>query len=185
MNNNILNKDNENSIGQKIKSNRLACGISQKELASVSGISLSSIKKYENNIRKPKFDQLSSIAKALHLPEFFFLDMTDGTDDNIMSLLYLIDENAEIKFSGKERSDGSIDPDDLKISIKNRALNERLSEWAAAISEYNNVIVDNYESVEDYEIDKEIARKKLIRMKQVLANYTSYKMWQSRHPRKP
>lgn len=52
-------------FGEKIKSIRIQKGLTQKQLAEKSGISEISIRKYESNDRKPKFETIRSIASAL------------------------------------------------------------------------------------------------------------------------
>lgn len=51
--------------GEKIRALRIARKITQEQLSSLTGISVSSIKKYENGIRNPKSGQLLKISEAL------------------------------------------------------------------------------------------------------------------------
>ena len=55
-------------IKDRIKKYREAKGISQAELALISGISVSNISKYETGNRVPKTDYLIKIADALNVP---------------------------------------------------------------------------------------------------------------------
>lgn len=54
-------------IGKNIKYYRQNLNLTQKELANKSGLSEISIRKYENNDRKPKYENLKKIAIALNI----------------------------------------------------------------------------------------------------------------------
>lgn len=54
------------TIGEKIKGIRKEKGLTQKELAKQTGLSLDSIQGYEQNKYKPRFEQLKKITTALH-----------------------------------------------------------------------------------------------------------------------
>ena len=53
------------NVGNQIKKYRKEKGITQQRLSEISGINLSTIKKYEINNRNPKLQSLEKIAKAL------------------------------------------------------------------------------------------------------------------------
>ena len=59
-----------NLIGEKIRKVRKAAHLTQKELAKLSGIAEITIRKYENNERNPKKEQIEKIAKALNMNPF-------------------------------------------------------------------------------------------------------------------
>ena len=61
-------------IGEKIRAYREFRGLSQVQLAELSGIYVGTIRKYELGIRNPKPDQLEKIASALGLNVSIFLD---------------------------------------------------------------------------------------------------------------
>lgn len=61
-------------IGEKIRQIRKEKGLTQKELADKAGLSTMSIRRYENGERVAPEKLLKSIARALNLPESFFLD---------------------------------------------------------------------------------------------------------------
>lgn len=54
-------------IGEKIKELRIERGITQRELATLSGLSLGAIQGYEQNRYKPKIEQLTKIANVFHV----------------------------------------------------------------------------------------------------------------------
>lgn len=55
-------------LGQKIREQRKIKGLTQKELAEKSNVSLSAIEKYEKGTRIPSLDVLVEIGKALDTP---------------------------------------------------------------------------------------------------------------------
>ena len=57
-------------IGETIKELRKSANLTQKELAKLSGIAEITIRKYENNDRNPKKEQIEKIAKALNVTPF-------------------------------------------------------------------------------------------------------------------
>ena len=61
------------TIGEKIKQLRKDKGMTQKELAVLSGISVTSIQYYESGKFTPKIEQVQKIAKAMNIPEMEML----------------------------------------------------------------------------------------------------------------
>lgn len=57
-------------IGEKIREIRKNSNLTQKDLAKLSGIAEITIRKYENNERNPKKEQIEKIAKALKVTPF-------------------------------------------------------------------------------------------------------------------
>lgn len=64
-------------IGDRIKQIRLSKNISQKQLASILNIPVSTLANYENNHREPKIETLKKIANALSVP------LTDLMNDSL------------------------------------------------------------------------------------------------------
>jgi transcriptional regulator with XRE-family HTH domain len=54
-------------IGENIKKYRKRKGLTQKELGAVLGLAEITIRQYENNMRKPKYEILFSIADVLNV----------------------------------------------------------------------------------------------------------------------
>jgi Zn-dependent peptidase ImmA (M78 family)/transcriptional regulator with XRE-family HTH domain len=66
-------------VGPRLTQARQARGISATDLASLVGVSLQSISKYENEHQTPKLDVLHKLAAALNMPRsYFFRPMTDA-----------------------------------------------------------------------------------------------------------
>ncbi len=71
------------NIGEHIKQFRKMQGLSQKELAEKSGISLMSIRRYETGEREPRHDVLERIANALEAPILFFYGIREFREEQI------------------------------------------------------------------------------------------------------
>ena len=56
------------TLGERIKEARKNKGLTQEELAFITGISISAITKYESNLREAKIEMLVKIADALKIP---------------------------------------------------------------------------------------------------------------------
>ena len=61
------------TIGEKIRELRKNSNLTQKDLAKLSGIAEITIRKYENNERNPKKEQIEKIAKVLKVTPFEIL----------------------------------------------------------------------------------------------------------------
>lgn len=72
-------------ISKKIKRLRELNGISQRELSKATGISESSIQKYELGARIPKVSSLEKIAKALNVAPGFLVNLKDDFLDGAAS----------------------------------------------------------------------------------------------------
>lgn len=71
------------NLGEKLKSIRKERKLSQKELAEMSGVSLSAIQKFENGIRKPKLESIKNIAKSLQIDVYELL-IDDEIESNLL-----------------------------------------------------------------------------------------------------
>lgn len=69
-------------IGNKIKEIRKKQGLTQKELANLTGLSEISIRKYENNNRKPKIENIKKIANALNVDVFDIINFKNFEANN-------------------------------------------------------------------------------------------------------
>jgi transcriptional regulator with XRE-family HTH domain len=63
------------TFAQKLKSLRLANGLTLEELGGMSGVSISTISKIENHQQKPSFETVLRVARALHIN---FLQMLEN-----------------------------------------------------------------------------------------------------------
>lgn len=86
------------TIGEKIRKARKSKGLTQKELAEISGLSEISIRKYENGDRHPKSDQLKKISSALDISFVLLLDF------EIIELLECLLEKTDYSFFESDKS---------------------------------------------------------------------------------
>lgn len=133
--------------GEKIKYYRNAKGLSQEQLAQLSGINLSTIKKYEADFRNPKPDQLKRIAGALGISSNLFMDIEVESVADIMTLLVAMNDNIDMDISAKKNKDGKYDPKTVSITINDEEINRRLCSYLNAIDIENDV----KENIGEYE----------------------------------
>lgn len=119
------------TVGEKIKTYRKMRGISQKTLGELAGgINEVTIRKYEAGDRNPKPDQLLKIANALGISINIFMDFDIETVSDVLSLIFKMDEQLDIEFTGKKNKKGEYDPKTLAIRFNNPRINEKLATWA-------------------------------------------------------
>jgi transcriptional regulator with XRE-family HTH domain len=98
-----------NTTGEKIRYFREELGFSQAELSKETEIEISLLQKYETNIRKPSFEKILAISRALNL-----------------DFQLLLDED-ELKFFTAEDLDKSQLVNELcELRFENEILRERL-----------------------------------------------------------
>lgn len=114
------------TTGEKIKYFRNMHGISQDMLGELSGINTATIKKYESGIRNPKPVQLLKIANALGISINIFMDFDIRTVSDVLSMLFKMDDQINMKFEAKKDKNGEFIPSTLKISFENTAINKKL-----------------------------------------------------------
>lgn len=68
--------------------------LTQEQLASQSGLSISALQKYESDERKPKPEQLLKISDALGMSINIFMDFDIRTVSDLFSLLFRMEEQA-------------------------------------------------------------------------------------------
>lgn len=72
------------TLGERIKEARKSKGLTQEELAFITGISISAITKYESNLREAKVEMLVKISDALKIPiESLIYDNYKPIESNI------------------------------------------------------------------------------------------------------
>ena len=103
------------TVGEKIKYYRNIRGISQEMLGNLSGINPATIKKYEYGIRNPKPDQLLKITNALGISINLFMDFDIETVSDVLSLLFKLDEQVDMRFEADKDENGEFIPK-IKIS---------------------------------------------------------------------
>lgn len=130
----MSNKNND--ICDKIKRYRKLRNMSQEELASASGINISSIKKYEAGFRNPKTDQIAKIAEALNISINAFISFDISTVSDVISLLMNLDEQIDMTWTGEKDSYGNYIPDSISISF----INEEINKCLATYLSYKNMV---------------------------------------------
>ncbi|QDM18091.1 helix-turn-helix transcriptional regulator [Tardiphaga sp. vice352] len=70
--------DKDKAIGERIRTQRLAIGMSQEELGSHLGISFQQVQKYEKGVNRTSAVRLSEIAEVLGTNAVSILDGVDG-----------------------------------------------------------------------------------------------------------
>lgn len=123
---------NAMTVGEKIKYYRNIRGISQEMLGNLSGINPATIKKYEYGIRNPKPDQLLKITNALGISINLFMDFDIETVSDVLSLLFKLDEQVDMKFEVEKDDNGEFIPSTVKLSFQNAAINRKLCTYLKA-----------------------------------------------------
>ena len=128
------------TTGEKIKYFRNMRGISQETLGQLSGINSATIKKYEYGIRNPKPDQLLKIANALGISINIFMDFDIETVSDVLSLLFKLDDQIDMKFEADKDDEGNFKPATVKLSFKNNLINKKLCTYMKALEIRENMI---------------------------------------------
>ncbi|MFI3254973.1 MAG: helix-turn-helix transcriptional regulator [Eubacteriales bacterium] len=110
--------------GEKILFYRKQCGLTQKRLAELSGVSEISIRKYELGSRNPKPAQLKKLAKAMKMAEntFFDIEVSDvtlETDGDFMAILFQFIEKMNCRLEYEVDTEGNFLENSVKISLNN------------------------------------------------------------------
>jgi len=121
--------DHMMDISMKLKNIRKGKNMSQEELAELSGIHVSTVKKYECGIRNPKPAQLKKIAQALDVSihEFLFNEIT--TTNDIIAILIKLSQQTDLRITADQDDLGSIIPSSIQLSFKDLEINEVLSNY--------------------------------------------------------
>ena len=145
-----------NDIAEKIKKFRKIKNMSQEELAEISGINISTIKKYECGLRNPKPDQLLKIANALGVSIHVFFSYEINTISDVISLLTKLDEQTDMKITGDKDEAGNLILDSIRISFADSRINNALSIYLAYKEKLQNLAA--IRGTIDPEIDKQMDR---------------------------
>ncbi len=76
----------EETMGQRIKAQRIRMGMTQEELADILYLKKSSISRYENDKDEMQAARLGELAKALHTTPDYLLGFEDGRDPIIIEM---------------------------------------------------------------------------------------------------
>ena len=114
------------TVGEKIKYFRTLHGFTQDQLVQATGLSISTLQKYESDERKPKPEQLLKISQALGISINVFMDFDIHTISDLLSLIFKMNEQLNINFISHKDENGDIIPDSLAISFENPLINHKL-----------------------------------------------------------
>lgn len=79
----------KNQLAQKVKSLRKNKGYSQEALAEISGLSLRTVQRIENENRNPSGDSLQKLSSALEVPPDYLLEWQPSENPNFLLILAL------------------------------------------------------------------------------------------------
>ena len=129
-------------------------GISQKMLGQLAGgINEVTIRKYEAGDRNPKPDQLLKIADALGISINIFMDFDIETVSDVLSLIFKMDEQLDVVFTGKKNKKGEYAPDSIALKFNNPLINEKLAKWARTRDLVQQTVDarDKFDTEEEYQ----------------------------------
>lgn len=127
------------TTGEKIRYFRTSHGFTQEQLASESGLSISALQKYESDERKPKPEQLLKISDALGISINIFMDFDIRTISDLFSLLFRMEEQADLKFYEDTKSDV------FGIYFENEQINQKLASYAEMLKELEDITPSHQE----------------------------------------
>lgn len=159
------------TVGEKIRAYRKMRGISQKMLGELAGgINEVTIRKYEAGDRNPKPEQLLKIADALGISINIFMDFDIETVSDVLSLIFKMDEQLDVEFTGKKNKKGEYDPKSIALRFNNPAINDRLTKWARTRDLVQKTVDarDEFETDEEYQNEVADMRDKADKVKQHL-----------------
>ena len=142
------------TVGEKIRTYRKMRGISQKMLGQLAGgINEVTIRKYEAGDRNPKPDQLLKIADALGISINIFMDFDIETVSDVLSLIFKMDEQLDVEFTGKKNKKGEYAPDSISLKFNNPLINDRLAKWARTRDLVQQTVDarDEFDTEEEYQ----------------------------------
>lgn len=153
-------------IGEKIKTFRELLGLTQIQLAELSKINVSTIRKYELGIRNPKPEQIERIANGLGITPFIFFSFKIKTVCDVIALLFALDNTIDIEFDG-EQINNEYTPDTVSMKFKNKYLKDFMAKWAttkshlkSAEDELSNIKNNSIQDIVKNDIDNKYAEFK-------------------------
>lgn len=118
------------TLGERIKSARRECGMTQKDLADKTGMTYQQISQYERNERQPKVETLIRISNALNKSLESFMNYEEMFAANAIQKSHVVVPN--------EMLDDILDIMDVFVSVKKKA-RRRVVEYANEIA-----LIDEY-----------------------------------------
>jgi len=127
------------NVGEKIKNIRVAHKMTQEQLSEASGISLTSLRKYETGERNPKPDQLLKLSEALGISINVFLDFDIRTVSDLLSLIFRMNEQIDMEITADKDTDGNYKPETVQLAFSSDEVNAKLCAYLAAIEKKNEL----------------------------------------------
>lgn len=120
------------TIAELIKYHRKNQKMTQEQLCEATGISISTLKKYETGLRHPKAEQLQRIAEALGISDKEFMPIKVKRRSDILLSFIQLDKEANLDWGYKTNEDGLIIPETVTISFEDHKLNKLLALYLTA-----------------------------------------------------
>lgn len=120
------------TMAELIKKHRIEQGFTQTQLCEATGISISTLKKYETGLRHPKAEQLQRIAEALGISDKEFIPIKVKNRRDILMTIMQLDEGTDLDIGYKRNAEGAIIPETINISFKDHELNKQLAEYISS-----------------------------------------------------
>ena len=127
------------TLGKRIKKYRQDAFLSQEQLADLSHIAVSTIRKYESDERNPKEEQLEKLAHALHTSTAALKGLSIESIEDALPALYVAGNWGDIQFIGKKDESGNYIKDSLYFRFNNEELMNFLVEWAKKKEELDSI----------------------------------------------
>lgn len=121
--------DNLNTISEQIKNFRKLKNITQTELSEKTGISVSTIKKYEAGFRNPKYEQLAKIATALGIDVNTFFAKKSQTPEELASIIMKLDAQTGIEWTATKDETGKYIADSISLKFTDPAIAKNLAAY--------------------------------------------------------
>lgn len=139
---------NKLTLGQKIKHLRNQLGITQDQLAQMTGIHPVSIRKYETDKTKPQPAQIERIASALGVGRFALSDINKDnihieTVGDLLGLVITLCDAGILQINGERDADNMIRPESVKIQF-NPKLSTYLKTYGMIVFNQDDDILSNY-----------------------------------------
>ena len=137
-------------IANRIKRFRKLKNMSQEELAQISGINISTIKKYESGYRNPKPDQILKIANALGVSINALMSYDISSLSDVLCLIIKLHQEAGLQIDGEKDADGKYIPDTIRMSFSELDINRLIARYLDCFERMNHL--SNIESSSKFEI---------------------------------
>lgn len=128
------------NLGEKIKYYREVQKMGQENLAALSHISVSAIRKYESGERIPKDSQIEKIAIALHISPIALRDIHFENFTELLPYLYEISKWGGISFDGPKDDNGKYIEDSLNLRFGQQEIRHFFKEWADKKEECSQIL---------------------------------------------